>query len=99
MNVKTVLFLITTFFAFVISCFAQERFTISGTITDSKSNETLIGVSISVSGSKIKATTNEYGFYSISLPKGSYKLDASYIGFQTKEIDVTLSKNTKLNIS
>lgn len=75
----------------------KQKFTLSGTISDSKNNETLIGVNISVPELKTGVTTNEYGFYSISLPTGTYKIQISYLGFQTIEETINLNQNTKRN--
>ena len=77
--------------------FAQEKFTLSGTITDSKSNETLIGVNVVIPELKTGTTTNEYGFYSITIPKGKYTLQVSYLSFQTIEEIITLDKSIKNN--
>ncbi len=80
---------------------AQEKFTLSGTVTDSQSNETLIGVNIIIPEIQSGTITNEYGFYSITLPKGSYKIQISYLGFktisETISLDNDLTKNFKLN--
>ena len=75
-----------------------EKVTLSGYINEASSGETLIGASVYVFGLETGTTTNEYGFYSLSLPAGSYKIEFSYLGFdsQTKEID--LKENTKLDI-
>ncbi len=67
----------------IISTKAQEKFTLSGTISEEKSNESLIGVSIYIPELQTGTTTNEYGFYSITLPKGTYKIVISYLGFNT----------------
>ena len=61
---------------------AQEKFTLSGTVIDGNSNETLIGVNVVVTELKTGVTTNEYGFYSITLPKGTYTVQVSYLGYQ-----------------
>lgn len=90
--------LLLLFFSFTFLGFSQEKSTISGTISDAKSNETLIGVSIQVKGTSIYTSTNEYGFYSITLPKGNYTIITSYVGFQTEEKTVELTENTKLNL-
>ena len=79
--------------------FSQEKFTISGTITDSKSNETLIGVNVYIAELKTGTTTNEYGFYSITVPKGNYTLEISSVGFGIVEQKISLDKNTKTNYS
>ncbi|WP_343586340.1 TonB-dependent receptor [Flavobacterium sp.] len=91
-----------TFFLFILTIFtsfAQERFTLSGTITDSKNNETLIGVTIFIPSLKIGTTTNEYGFYSLSVPKGEYEIEISYVGYQTIQKNIILNQNTKSNFS
>ena len=75
----------------------KQKFTISGTITDANSNETLIGVNISIPELKTGVTTNEYGFYSITLPKGNYTLQITYLGFQNVEEKIQLFQNTKKN--
>lgn len=80
-----------------LSSFSQEKYTLSGTITDTNSNETLIGVNIIIPELKTGVTTNEYGFYSITLPKGSYKVQISYFGYQSIEESVDLNQNTKNN--
>lgn len=76
---------------------AKQKFTLSGIIKDSKSNETLIGVNVFIPELKAGTTTNEYGFYSITIPKGNYKVQISYLGYTSTELDVTLDRNIKNN--
>ncbi|MEN9981044.1 MAG: hypothetical protein RL542_831 [Bacteroidota bacterium] len=76
---------------------AQEKFTLSGTISDNNSNETLIGVNLFIPELKTGVTTNEYGFYSITIPKGNYSIRISYMGYQTLEKQLQLNQNTKTN--
>ncbi|WP_264565068.1 TonB-dependent receptor [Flavobacterium sp. N3904] len=75
----------------------KQKFTISGIISDTNSNETLIGVNVLIPESKTGVITNEYGFYSITLPKGVYKIEITSLGFQTIEETVDLNKNIKKN--
>jgi len=63
--------------------FSQENSTLSGTVYDDYNNETLIGVSIYFPELNSGATTNEYGFYSITVPKGDYTIQVSYLGYST----------------
>jgi len=77
--------------------FAQEKFTLSGTITDSTTNETLIGVNIIILEEQTGTTTNEYGFYSITLPQGQYEVAISYLGYKTIKETVQLDNNISLN--
>ena len=92
--VALILLFLTTF-----SVFSQAKFTLSGTISNENSNETLIGVNVSVTGLKTGITTNEYGFYSLTLPKGDYEIVISYVGFATITEKISLTQNTKKNYS
>lgn len=78
---------------------AQEKYTISGTITDIESNETLIGVNILFPEISNGVTTNAYGFYSITLPEGTYNVQVSYLGYRDIVETITLSKNIRRNFS
>lgn len=70
------------------------RFTISGTVRDARTGESLIGVSVVLLNSvKADAITNAYGFYSITAAPGEYLLISSYTGFQPDTQRVTLDKN------
>ena len=82
-----------------LNSFCQERFTISGYVQEEKSGENLIGVSIYDKISKKGTTSNQYGFYSITLEKGTYKIVYSFIGLNTITKNLILDKNIRLNIS
>ncbi|TNJ43131.1 TonB-dependent receptor [Tamlana fucoidanivorans] len=83
----------------VFSAVSQEKHTISGTIIEEKSNETLIGVNIIFPEIQAGTTTNEYGFYSITLPANTYKMIISYLGFSTIYETIALSENITKNYS
>lgn len=78
---------------------AQDKSTLKGIVSEEKNNETLIGVSIIFPELKTGTTTNEYGFYSITLPKGTYKIIISYLGFATISETITLSDNLTKNFN
>jgi hypothetical protein len=78
---------------------AQEKYTLSGTVIDGNSNETLIGVNVVVTELKTGVTTNEYGFYSITLPKGTYTVQVSYLGYKTIEQTLNMNQNIKNNFN
>lgn len=79
--------------------YSQEKVTLSGNVSDAKNNETLIGVSVVIPMLKIGTFTNEYGFYSLTIPKGTYEIEISSIGYETQTITINLNENTKQNIS
>ena len=80
--------------------FAQQNYSVSGTIKDQRNGELLIGVAVKVAEDPtISITANEYGFYSLSLPKGSYTLLISNPGFKDFKQIINVEENLKLNIS
>ena len=79
--------------------YSANKHTISGTITDASSGESLIGTSISlkeINGTGV--TTNAYGYYSLTLADGNYNLIISYLGYKTQNIAIVLNENKMLNI-
>ncbi len=76
---------------------AQQKYTLSGTITEASSNETLIGVSVVVPELRTGVSTNEYGFYSLTLPEGEYKIQISYLGFQDIVQTISFTQDQKVN--
>lgn len=76
---------------------AQTRYTLSGTVSEANSNETLIGVSILVPELSTGAVTNEYGFFSLTLPEGTYAVVITYLGFQDIQREVTLNSNQRID--
>ena len=76
---------------------AQEKFTLSGFVSDIDSKETLIGVNIIVPELQIGTITNEYGFYSLTLPKGNHILQINYLGYRTKKENIILNKDITKN--
>ena len=91
--------LITTifFFLFTLTFFAQEKHTISGTVYDKKGNETLIGATIYFPDLSVGTTTNEYGFYSITISKGTHNISVSYLGFSDESKIIELNNKTSLD--
>lgn len=98
MNLKFRITLLLCLLSFSIN-FAQTRHTLSGTITDQNTNETLIGVTVSVKEANISTITNEYGFYSVSVPEGEYTLEVSYIGFYVFSERISIKGNTRKSIA
>jgi hypothetical protein len=81
----------------VLCAAAQEKFTLSGYVKDSLSGETLIGATVTVNGHGKSIASNQFGFYSITLPRGNYPVYVSFTGYQTQELAITLDKNIEQN--
>ncbi len=77
---------------------AQEKFSISGYVTDAQTGEKLMGVHVYDLKSMKGSSTNTYGFFSLTLPLDSVQLSASYVGFQTWERALYLNKDMEFNI-
>lgn len=78
----------------------SQNFTISGTVKEKSSGETLTAASIAViEKPKVGVTTNEYGFFSLSLPKGNYTLRFSFVGRKEELLSVKLDSNVTVNIN
>ena len=81
----------------------QTKYSISGTIRDTTSGEVLIGATVSVargtgtSGVAGGTTTNAYGFYSITVPEGKYRVVISNAGYMADTFPVTLNSNLRLS--
>ncbi|RXP57926.1 TonB-dependent receptor [Lutibacter sp. HS1-25] len=95
MNLKKI-FLLIIFIS--TSIVAQQRYTISGIVTDASSGETLYGASVFIENTTIGVLTNEYGFYSISAPKGTCTLVVSYLGYANVVQQFDLNTDKKLAI-
>ena len=82
-------------------CAQQKRvFSVSGTIKDQRSGETLSGASIGFMGHPgLGVVTNGYGFYSITIPEGHYSMLISFSGYGTDTIPIDLIQNVVLNSS
>ena len=93
MNKLPILFLL-----FTSLMWSQNNFSISGTIKDKSSGETLFGASVFILDSSIGTTTNEYGFYSITAPEGNYTIVVSYMGFDDVIKEIELNSDQNLNI-
>ncbi|MFZ6009196.1 MAG: TonB-dependent receptor [Bacteroidota bacterium] len=79
-------------------CACAQKFTISGTIRDKASGESLIGASIYNPLSLQGTTTNAYGFYSLTLPKDSVHLRISYVGYRTLTLKFKLERDTVMDL-
>jgi len=92
------LFIIISLFTFSFYADAQENYSISGTVKDIN-GETLIGVNVKVEEiPSVSISSNEYGFYSLSLPQGTYTLITVYPGHDSFTQTIQLDKNIKLDL-
>jgi outer membrane receptor for ferrienterochelin and colicin len=75
-----------------------RSFTLSGFVENSESGERLIGANISLAGTASGTISNNYGFFSLSVPEGNRTIEVSYVGFTKQRVQIELSGDTVLLI-
>lgn len=75
-----------------------KKFTVSGYIRDKNTGEALIGATIINRATGKGAMANGYGFYSLTLEKGQYKLSTSYLGYSHEEFVLSIDRDINRNI-
>jgi hypothetical protein len=94
---KVRLLLMCLVFFMSLPAYAQQKFTISGTITSKSKGETIIAATVKVGSNT--TISNDYGFYSITVDKGEYTIGVSAVGLQTASQKIVADRNQQLNIS
>jgi hypothetical protein len=71
----------------LLSCgaIAQQKYTLSGTISDASSGEDLPGTEVSVSNTNYSTICNAYGFYSLTIPEGNYTISVRLMGYENQD--------------
>ncbi len=77
--------------------FAQQKYTLSGTISDASSGEDLAGAIVSVDNSNYSTICNSYGFYSITIPEGDYNISLRLMGYENQMTSVQLHSSLLIN--
>ena len=75
-----------------------KNYTISGSITDAKTGETLLSASVYNSKSGKGTASNSYGFYSLTLPEGEVAIRFSYVGYANQQVNFNLSNDTVIQV-
>lgn len=95
-------FLSLTIFLFVANTsFTQstsQTYTLSGYVTDAKSGESIFGAKVVIPSIKKGALTNNYGFYSLTVPSGKYVVEFRLSGVQTKKKEITLNSDVRYDM-
>lgn len=77
----------------------NERFELSGRIIDKETSKPLVGVNVFLSGTTIGTTTDTNGHFILEkLPRGSFDLVLSMIGYEVNTIKIFLDKNYNYNL-
>lgn len=76
-----------------------KSYTISGTLTDQSSGESLINATVALEGTTKGVFTNAFGFFSLNLPAGTYTVLFDYVGFEQQQQTITLNKNQEIRLA
>ena len=80
------------------SAAGQSKVTVSGYMTDAASGESLISATLLDRISGQGAVTNNYGFYTLTLPAGEVSLEYSYTGYETVVKEFRLTRDTVIHV-
>lgn len=79
--------------------FAQGKYTLSGYVKDEGTGEDMIGANVYLQNDPgTGASTNGYGFFSMTLPEGDYNVVISYVGYDNQIEKVSLHNDVRLNV-
>ncbi len=81
------------------SATVKEKYYVHGTIKHASNGEIVIGASVSISGSASGTVSNEYGFYSLAVPRGELVLEISSVGSKLKQFNLNVVQNLKLDVA
>ena len=93
------IFLLSLFFlTSALNAFSQE-YKVSGYIKDASNGQTLPGTSVYTDETHAGASTDVNGFYSFTVPAGSYHLHISFLSYRDTVIPIRVTSNIKMNVS
>ena len=97
LNMIRYLLLLKFLLAFSIA-WSQQKVTLNGYVKDKSNGEELLGVTIYIPSLRAGTITNDYGFYALTLPAGTYEVQFTYIGYQQETRTLSLQANMSLNM-
>jgi hypothetical protein len=90
--------LVSTFLFEFFFAHAQSKVTLNGYVKDADNGEELIGVTVYIPELKAGTVTNDYGFYALTVPKGTYEVQYSYIGYKLQVLTTALNADVSQNV-
>lgn len=97
MMFKNLLFF--NFLLISVVSWSQDKVTLNGYIKDASNGEELLGVAIYIPSLKAGTVTNDYGFYALTVPRGTYEVQITYVGYKQQVLNLDLQENTTRNIN
>jgi hypothetical protein len=90
--------LIFNFVLLTIAARSQEKITLNGYVKDAENGEELLGVTVYIPSLKAGTVSNDYGFYALTVPRGTYEVQFTYVGYKQQTVTIELQKNTAHNM-
>lgn len=90
--------LVASFLSTLLTSQAQQKYTLNGYVKDALNGEELIGATVFITQLQSGAATNPYGFYSLTVPAGTYEVTFSFIGYKTQVITLDITSDQSKNI-
>ncbi|MBC6400620.1 MAG: TonB-dependent receptor [Ekhidna sp.] len=81
----------------VLSPYIKKSYSITGVLKDADTDEDIIGATIQIDGTNNGTFTNGYGYFSITLFEGVYKVKFSHVSYRSQTREIDLSKNIYLD--
>ncbi|MEO1516088.1 MAG: TonB-dependent receptor [Bacteroidota bacterium] len=76
----------------------EETYTLSGYIRDASTGEALISATVYVPSLELGTTSNLYGFYSLTVPKGTHRFVFAYLGYQDQAMELEMGQSITKDI-
>ncbi|WP_235324563.1 TonB-dependent receptor [Pedobacter lusitanus] len=80
----------------VVTRSKPQKWTIHGHVRNEEDGEELVGATVYIPEIKAGVITNQYGFYSLSVPAGAYEVRISNLGYETRKENIVLDQNIEL---
>lgn len=90
---------VSTFIIISFNSWSQNKVTLNGYVKDADNGEELIGVTVYIPALKAGTVTNDYGFYALAVPPGTYEVQFSYLGYKLENATIDLQKDVVRNIN
>ena len=94
---KKVFWLIVVYLMSPIA-YGQVSYTLSGNIVDSENGEVLIGATVYIKELQSGTAANDYGFYSLTIPAGDYRVIYSFMGYESRTFQIKLDFNFRQDV-
>lgn len=98
MHPKLNLLFYTTFLFFIVQNLFSQDFKLSGNILEQETNEPILGANINIKNTNNGVVSDFDGKFEITLPKGSYEVIFSYLGFADQTLKIDLDKDLNITV-